>query len=292
MDEFEIAGGSVIGREHHRMHGNCQDAYYLEQLDTCFVAVVCDGCSSSPYSEVGARLAARFLACRIASLASSSPEITPVESFLEEARLNLLDFLHATALTLGAAVEQVVHDYFLFTVVGVLTTQSEALFFSMGDGIFAVNGNVMQIGPFPDNAPPYVGYGLLGEHFSGRQLSFVIHCRMPTAHLDSFAIGTDGAVDLIAAEGQTVPGSDKQVPPLREFWREDIYFTNPAALTNRLCLINTDVITIDWQAHRRVTQCGRLRDDTTLFVGRRVESIDVSDCEMAVSLHDAQPLEA
>ena len=34
----------------------------------------------------------------------------------------------------------------------------------LGDGVFAVDGVVQVIGPFPENAPPYLGYRLVAPH--------------------------------------------------------------------------------------------------------------------------------
>ena len=58
---FFATCGSVTGREHARLGRNNQDGVALAARDGLLVAVVTDGCSSGKWSEVGARLAARWL---------------------------------------------------------------------------------------------------------------------------------------------------------------------------------------------------------------------------------------
>lgn len=60
-DRFEIAGGSVIGRDHLLYNKPNQDAYYYEVRDNIIAGVVCDGCGSTPYSQVGSSLASKMI---------------------------------------------------------------------------------------------------------------------------------------------------------------------------------------------------------------------------------------
>jgi len=54
---FEVAAGSVIGRDHLRPLGwkNNQDGYAIRSSADSIVAVVTDGCGSETKSEVGPR---------------------------------------------------------------------------------------------------------------------------------------------------------------------------------------------------------------------------------------------
>ena len=58
-DKFEIAGGTVLGREHLRLGKNNQDAFAFKVVDDyAIMAIVCDGCSAGAHTEVGAKLGA------------------------------------------------------------------------------------------------------------------------------------------------------------------------------------------------------------------------------------------
>jgi hypothetical protein len=130
-------------------------------------------------------------------------------------------------------------DAFLFTILGAVVTPREVVIFSAGDGLFAVNGSLHRIGPFPGNAPPYLGYALLG----GSTPSFTVEHRCATTDLHTLLIATDGAEPLMAADAAP-------------FWTDDAVFSNPDALRRRLF---------------RLTRPGGalLDDDTTMAVIRR-----------------------
>src|SRR3990167_11200632 len=61
---FEVAAGSVIGRDHLRPLGwkNNQDGYAIRSSADSIVAVVTDGCGSETKSEVGAAIGANLVA--------------------------------------------------------------------------------------------------------------------------------------------------------------------------------------------------------------------------------------
>src|SRR5688500_2517928 len=60
--DFVAAAGSIVGRDHVRVHKNNQDGFAIAGHGEILVAAVTDGCGSSKFSEVGARLAAAWLA--------------------------------------------------------------------------------------------------------------------------------------------------------------------------------------------------------------------------------------
>src|SRR5689334_5155578 len=96
---FEIAQGTVTGREHRREGRNNQDASHVSRTVHTLAAIVCDGCSSAPHSEVGAQLASRFLTQHLTTLATANPYLTP-DALLAHARAHLLTYLHNLALSL------------------------------------------------------------------------------------------------------------------------------------------------------------------------------------------------
>jgi len=156
--KFQIASGSIAGRDHVNDGKNNQDAAFWMQTETATVLLVCDGCSSGEHSEAGAFFGARIVTDAILTSAerfSADLRVEP-ERVLEEARLTALARLRElTRLTRLDGIQEL-----LFTIVGVLITQQTTVLFSIGDGVIAVNGEVIDIGPFPGNAPPYLAYGL------------------------------------------------------------------------------------------------------------------------------------
>jgi hypothetical protein len=56
-----------------------------------------------------------------------------------------------------------VHELLLFTIVAAAITDDGAAVWALGDGAYGCDGNVRVLGPFADNAPPYLAYDLLGD---------------------------------------------------------------------------------------------------------------------------------
>ena len=259
---FQLAGGSVIGRDHRLVPKNCQDGWYAASDGVSTVGIVTDGCSSSPHSEVGAKLGARLLCENIQREARPGVAID-----WQQVRQHTLADMDVLARQMGGDYRRVIEDYFLFTTVGVLLTDAAATFFALGDGVVIVNGQTHVLGPFPDNTPPYLGYGLVeglwDADLSNRQFEVVEE--LDISGLEHFVIGCDGVADLIKAAEKCQSGSDQPVGGIEQFWQEDKYFRNPELVNRRLKLIARD-----WPRHD--PQPGLLPDDTTLIVGRRILS--------------------
>lgn len=279
---FEIACGSVIGKEHRRIGKNNQDALFIDSRPSTIVATVADGCGSSPHSEVGAKLMlpifARILLNQVERYIFSFPpeEIASFRPFdkslWERVRLDTLAQMRVIANSMGESLSKTVNDYFLFTVVGVLITPGSASFFSIGDGVIIVNGEVLNLGPFPDNAPPYLGYEITGTSVTYRDpnyLKLLVLEEMPIEELESFLLGTDGVIDLISASDELLPGRDVSVGVIDELWEKDRYFRNPQNVQRWLNLVNQDVARLGEDGQSLLRDHGRLADDTTLIVGRR-----------------------
>ncbi len=237
---FEIAGGSVAGRAHVAAGRNNQDAFFWTTTASGLVAVVCDGCSGGPHSEVGAKVGARLIAQAAARLCDSK---LSVEELVERVRADVLARLRLLATEMGSeSFARTVTEYFLFTVVGLMVTRSSATTFSIGDGLVVVNGTRHKLGPFPNNEPPYLGYGLLAPG-----PVFKVHASVPTDDLDLLVLGTDGAFDLDS------PDDGRAIEVLSS---DDRTFRNTDMVRRRLTVM-------------RNRQRGLLADDTTLVVVRR-----------------------
>jgi hypothetical protein len=234
---------------------------YIARNDLSTVGIVTDGCGSSSYSEVGAKLATRLLAESIQAEASRNP----AKINWQRIRQHLLADLDALARRMGGSYRRTVEDYFLFTVVGVLLDQTMATFFAIGDGVVIVNGETQQLGPFAENMPPYVGYGLIGDSIREKGLAdqrFEIIQQVKLTDLQHFLIGCDGVIDLMHVAERCLPGSSQTVGGIEQFWQQDRYYGNPELINRRLKLVARD-----WPRHD--PEPGLLPDDTTLIVGRR-----------------------
>lgn len=254
--QFEYACGSIIGRNHVLASKNNQDALRIVLWDNFMTAVVCDGCGSGKHSEVGAKLGTLMVTDAIADLLHQGLAISEPD-FWNVLKINLLQkvkaFVEISTNEAQESVMEFVNNYLLFTIVGLVITPSETVSFSMGDGAIAVNGKLTQIPAYPDNAPPYLAYGL----YRPDAVSFEIRDRIPTSELESILIATDGIDDLIAAE------------EVRQFWQEDRYFKNPDAIRRKLAMLNREEVKPDWQKRELIKRSGVLSDDTSLIVIRR-----------------------
>ena len=61
-DKFEAAAGTIVGTAHLHAGRNGQDGFAIHRRGDVTVAVVTDGCGSSPHSEVGAKIGAAIVA--------------------------------------------------------------------------------------------------------------------------------------------------------------------------------------------------------------------------------------
>src|SRR3989344_7091867 len=138
---FELAGGTVAGRDHRERGANNHDAYYSFQTPDCTIAIICDGCGSEYHSEVGAKLCARLVAETIRryvhELNQSGGSTFPFP-YWERVRQDVLASLRVMINSMSSTISgyrpgsfsQTVYDHFLFTTVGVLSTPQGSSFFS------------------------------------------------------------------------------------------------------------------------------------------------------------------
>lgn len=242
LAQFELAAGSIPGREHVRLKRGCQDALAYHHEPDALIAVVCDGCGSGAHSEVGAKLGARLLVNGLRSRLAEGTE--PSRGMLVSAlHADVLAHLEFLVTAMGGERSDAVADYFLFTIVGAVITPRRALVFSIGDGVVAVNGRRAELGPFAANQPPYLAYELLCPGFVDAYLR--VHSQEETHGLRTLILASDGATEL----------RDQ----LDEFTRGDLFFRNRDAVRRRLTVVNRD------RGDRR----GPLVDDTSLIAIRR-----------------------
>ena len=266
---FESAAGSVIGMRHLTAGRNNQDALRVTATSSATVAVVCDGCGSAARSEVGAWLGAELIASGIARRCHGARRFE--KTVLEQVENELLDALRMMGARFGDDATRAVSESFLFTVIGAVVLAEETVIFAAGDGMFAINGEVVVIGPFAGNAPPYLGLALL-ERRSVPGAGLNILRRVPTAEVESLVIGSDGVGELVDGD-RIVP----DLPSFADFWDDDVFFQNPDALRRRLAKLNQPRRDIDWERRRVRKTAAVLDDDTSLVVIRRRRGVVIEE---------------
>lgn len=201
-----VAAGSAPGRLHLLSDRPNQDAFRVALGPWGAVAVVCDGCGSEPKSGIGAALGAALAVRSAAWQLECAAELD-----LEAIQDDVLQGIGLMAATAGLDIR----ENFLFTVLGVAFAGAKATVFACGDGVYAVDGRVTRLGPFPGNAPPYLGYSLFGDAVRLERLF--------EGPAERVLVGTDGAAEL----------------PLDPFWTEDKFLRNPDLVRRALKLGRT-----------------------------------------------------
>lgn len=277
-DDFEVAAGSIVGRDHLRPFGwrNNQDSFAIESAPYALAAVVTDGCGSEAKSEAGAHIGARLVANAMITAAGSAisardyPWADGETAFRMDVRATVVREIKRLANAMGADLRQTIGDHFLFTVNAALITPWMTLMISIGDGVAFLNGARLPFDAFASNAPAYLGYtALKPDGDPDPANAFTVNAFLPTDEVASLLLGTDGVERLIAAASETLPGRMEPIGPIAQFWEDDQYFANPDMVRRHLALMQHEHLAIDWreQAVRRVL--AKLPDDTTLVVIRR-----------------------
>ena len=268
-EQFAISAGSVVGAHHRKTFKNNQDAFAVVESEHGVIAVVCDGCGSGKYSEVGAQLGAKYIVnylaqqlhvdsevgaeLKIDRLAEFKHEWQPLLAGLQQ---HAVEFLTTIAKNLCPCEQfsESILNHFLFTIIGVVITKYQCVVFSFGDGVFSVNGEVTVIDQ--NNTPEYLGYGVLSEE-KRWQFEFEIQKIIPTAEVESLLIATDG-FDQVYSEAETkfkYLTGEISVAEFCQFETGPKYLKNRSLLQKRLNVIGLN--------H------GLLGDDTTVVLIRR-----------------------
>lgn len=280
--EIRTAAAAVTGAAHLRLARNGQDSVARWSDGQRGVVVVCDGCGSGASSELGAIFTARALCAAMARrLAAGEPaaerstwEAARGEVVAALARLVVswmperLDAPGARdshdepdasdpreASAVSAAQAQLVEQHLLCTVVAAATDEHGAAVWAVGDGAYVLDGELTVLGPFADNAPPYLAYQLLGvtpaAHFAAR------------AHDDAgAAAATAHAAILVATDGAAALGEDLcafVAPPALER-----LLSHPDALRRHLATLARASERIVWSERRVERTAAALQDDAAI----------------------------
>lgn len=302
---WEFASATTIG-SHHRAElapHNGQDAlyYHYDPEQETGLAVVADGCGSSPYSEVGAHLGVRLLAEIWHNNQMKAPGynkrwpwdhfVIPAQAeLLEDMICPLVERLRAVLCSLGEVtaadrLRDAVTNYGLFTLNGVVFDHYGAVFFCIGDGVTIINGDATEIKPpeQPDpenegrvltNAPRYLGYSVLDPAVPVEMRFYRV---LPTRELSSFVVASDGLGPLLDCADTLLPGERRMVGPIDQLWEVDANFTEDSPRLQRW--LNLAARTKkklrrgpDGSLPELDTFPGLLDDDTTFIVGRQIHT--------------------
>jgi len=271
LEEFEIAGGSVAGRDHRHALTNCQDAYAIATSKNVVAGVVADGCTSGEHSEVGAKIGARIAVDQLLRVFQAEPTLLSADpavltGALARVRRGILTRIASIADAMGGSYSKTVSDYFLFTLVGVVATEWRTVTFVAGDGVIAPNERVVEI-LSENNKPSYIAYDLVDSTVEAPPLAVVNSFAL--GDVRQILIGTDGLGALVKASDRKVPGKDEPIGFISQFWENDAHFKNPFSIQRRLRVINRDYMRIDYDRRAVHEEHGPLADDATLVVFRR-----------------------
>jgi hypothetical protein len=220
---------------------------------------VCDGCGSTPYSQVGAYLTARFFAAETVRLIQQTEhhfEKCWSEAAIGHISKQVFNSLDALISKLSSSTyasrewQAQVEEFLLCTVTMVVVGPKETCIMNLGDGFAAINDDIPCKQHYPNNAPPYFGYGIM----KGEVTPLHLTAHVETSKVNRIVIGTDGAFDCFDPIGIDVFGD-----------KDDNLFTNPDKLRRNLIKAQ------NWSKDQTPgsPSHGLYKDDTTLIIIER-----------------------
>jgi hypothetical protein len=246
MNTIWARTAAVSGARHLRMARNGQDAAASWVGDGAGAIVVCDGCGSSPSSEVGARLGAQLV---IAALAARLRAGERPAALWNGVRAQVAAALRSLADAMPGGRAAAIREHFLFTIVAAAVRGDEACVWAIGDGAFGCGDRgaargVVTLGPFEDNQPPYLAYDLLDMPQPAR-------LEVVDAASGAVAVATDGVAEIGLAA-----------------LLDDATLAHGDGLRRRLAVLARGGERIDWNARRVIRTPAALQDDGAVAVLR------------------------
>lgn len=247
---YDVAGGSVIGREHAGENGsigsdNNQDAYIFEVCDGYLFIVVCDGTSAFKHSDVGAKTLCLLVGNAIKNTIKDKG-IFDLGSIQKLLLSDLKAFANILAGGNKESFGEIAQNYLLATIVAAVVMENETYIFGLGDGVYAINEEVFRLGPYKGNHPPYFGYRLYDEsvpNIDRSALDLQLHKSMPTDQIETLMVGTDGVWDLYQLEIQNIRSGNIQVS-LSEILKQERYAKGEMAIERYLRSLQTEQTTL------------------------------------------------
>lgn len=254
---------AVIGAAHARLGRNGQDAVASWSDGVHGVVVVCDGCGSGARSELGALYTARAL-CAAMARRLAAGECPGEQETWEAARAEVVAGLRALldGWRVPAAAGEgdggdgdgddggqdddraALEEHLLCTAIAAAKGRRAAAVWAIGDGAFVLDGELHQLGPFPDNAPPYLAYDLVGA--------------ARPARFTACSLGGGGTL-LVASDGAAALGA-----ALVELTAEPRFLEHPDALRRTLAQLARPAERIAWAERRVERTAAALQDDAAI----------------------------
>jgi hypothetical protein len=232
---------AVTGARHLRVGRNGQDAAAAWLGDDAVVVAVCDGCSSGASSEVGARLGVRLFVHALSARLRVGDAVRERATW-EAARADVASTLAELLERMRGDRIEAIHEHFLFTIAAAAVTRDGAAVWLLGDGMYSFGDRTRIVGPFEDNAPPYLAYDLVGD---AREACFEV----APAGATSIVVATDGASDLAL-----------------ETFASSRFVEHPDALRRHLAVLARAGERIDWEERRVVRTPAVVQDDCAVGV--------------------------
>ncbi len=248
-DNFNIIHGSIIGTIHRETYKNNQDAVYVSGNNDGFVAMVCDGCSGGRHNETGAKIMARFISRQLFKNIVNINHNEDIEKIFEKIRLKAIKFMKLIIDNIDGNKQSNIANMFLYTIIGAIVTERISIIFRIGDGAFALNGEIKLIDS--NNEPDYIGYGLIEDM---KTPNFIIEKVVETQSVENIMLSTDGIRYLIENASKTL--KDGSIAGnYDQFITDDKYIKNISLLQKRLAVLGP----IN----------GILKDDTSIIIIKR-----------------------
>ncbi len=262
-NNFEITQGTTPGYSHLDSYKGNQDGISSFYDDQMFVGVITDGCSSTPYPEVGSKMFANIIAREVYL---QYPKWDVIKN-------NILDAIKIMFVGHKAKdMKKFVHDYFLFTIMGfvIIPATNTILIFSFGDGSYGLIKKFVNLDSWAmlgyeyeldytsidqNNTPTYIAYDMISTTAKN---AFNINYISESNEHYGFIIGSDG-IDYLEKNKGKEYRLNKTVPGLLDLYQNDKIFENETLLTKKL---------------QALTKHRILYDDTSMFMIRRTTGFD------------------
>lgn len=234
-DDFVVRSGSTIGTQHRILNKNNQDAYSINIGDNTISAFVCDGCGSAKYSEAGARIVSVYLNRQAVKLSHILQYKNNIDKFLIKLKNRTMKFIHEIVKQISYTKKEYINhitDKFLFTIFGVVITETTTIIFRFGDGAYVLNGEFVSVDE--NNTPSYLAYNLLDKSINR---NFIIENVIESKKVSNILLCTDGINYLMDNTHKTLKDGST-AGTYQQFIENTKYIENPSLLQKRLVVLS------------------------------------------------------
>lgn len=164
-NEYTIIQGGIIGRYHLMRRENYQDAIRSTETDRYIIGVVCDGCGSGDFSEVGSNLLSGWMLDSLVMYIKSNLNLENMIQSSIDRTVNKIHLLTNISYNIESDRQKFVENHMLATILGVVIDKktNTGLAFSIGDGTIVIDDYIHEINQ--NNAPMYLSYVALNQPY-------------------------------------------------------------------------------------------------------------------------------